>query len=54
MQGSATLRNAPDAEAYGMPAVTQWTGNDARAFQQAAGLTNERLASMFRDLESLA
>ena len=27
-----------------MPAVTQWTGNDARVFQQAAGLTNERLA----------
>ena len=27
-----------------MAAAIRWTGNDARAFQQAAGLTNERLA----------
>jgi hypothetical protein len=27
-----------------MPMVTSWTGRDARLFQQAAGLTNERFA----------
>src|SRR6266571_9074206 len=31
-----------------MPAFTQWTGNDARVFQQAAGLTNERLADRLK------
>jgi transcriptional regulator with XRE-family HTH domain len=27
-----------------MATITRWTGNDARVFQQATGLTNERLA----------